>query len=460
MKDGSVALTVVVLAAGQGKRMHSTRPKVMHLLGGKPILAHILDTARQLKPDAIRVVYGHGAKELLAGFPQKDLFWHLQSDQLGTGHAVAQALPDIPDDHQVLVLYGDVPLVGVRVLQALVRSLEERALAILTSAPDDPEGYGRIIRDQDGVVIRIIEERDASDEERLIGEINSGLVGAHAHALRRWLDKLENKNAQGEHYLTDIVSMAAKEGVKVEGLKAADSKEVQGINDKMELAEAEKTLRHRKAVELMTAGVSLADPERVDVRGELSVGQDVFIDVGVVFEGNVQLGDRVHIGPYVIVSNCKLADNCVVHAHSVLESVVAGPNCEIGPFARLRPGTELAEQVKVGNFVEVKGSKISEGSKINHLSYVGDTTIGRDANIGAGTITCNYDGAEKHRTKIGDRAFVGSGVMLVAPVEVGEGATIGAGSVIAKDVPSGQLTVARAKQSTVKGWKRPTKPAK
>ena len=460
MKDGSVALTVVVLAAGQGKRMHSTRPKVMHLLGGKPILAHVLDTARQLKPDAIRVVYGHGAQELLAAFPQTDLFWHLQSDQLGTGHAVAQALPDIPDDHQVLVLYGDVPLVGVRALQMLVRSLEEKAFAILTSAPDDPEGYGRIIRDQAGAVVQIIEERDASDEERLIGEINSGLIGAHAHALRRWLDKLENKNAQGEYYLTDIVSMAAKEGVKVEGLKAADSKEVQGINDKMELAEAEKTLRYRKAVELMTAGVSLADPERVDVRGELSVGQDVFIDVGVVFEGNVQLGDRVHIGPYAIVSNCKLADDCVVHAHSVLESVVAGPNCEIGPFARLRPGTELAEQVKVGNFVEVKGSEISEGSKINHLSYIGDTTIGRDANIGAGTITCNYDGAEKHRTTIGDGAFVGSGVMLVAPVEVGEEATIGAGSVIAKDVPSGQLTVARAKQSTVKGWKRPTKPAK
>lgn len=460
MKDGSVALTVVVLAAGQGKRMHSTRPKVMHLLGGKPILAHILDTARQLKPDAIRVVYGHGAQELLAAFPQTDLFWHLQSDQLGTGHAVAQALPDIPDDHQVLVLYGDVPLVGVRALQMLVRSLEEKAFAILTSAPDDPGGYGRIIRDQAGAVVQIIEERDASDEERLIGEINSGLIGAHAHALRRWLDKLENKNAQGEYYLTDIVSMAAKEGVKVEGLKAADSKEVQGINDKMELAEAEKTLRYRKAVELMTAGVSLADPERVDVRGELSVGQDVFIDVGVVFEGNVQLGDRVHIGPYAIVSNCKLADDCVVHAHSVLESVVAGPNCEIGPFARLRPGTELAEQVKVGNFVEVKGSEISEGSKINHLSYIGDTTIGRDANIGAGTITCNYDGAEKHRTTIGDGAFVGSGVMLVAPVEVGEEATIGAGSVIAKDVPSGQLTVARAKQSTVKGWKRPTKPAK
>ena len=460
MKDESVALTVVVLAAGQGKRMHSTRPKVIHLLGGKPILAHVLDTARQLKPDAIRVVYGHGAKELLAVFPQTDLFWHLQSDQLGTGHAVAQALPDIPDDHQVLVLYGDVPLVGVRTLQMLVRSLEEKAFAILTSAPDDPGGYGRIIRDQAGAVVQIIEERDASDEERLIGEINSGLIGAHAHALRRWLDKLENKNAQGEYYLTDIVSMAAKEGIKVEGLKAADSKEVQGINDKMELAEAEKTLRHRKAVELMTAGVSLADPERVDVRGELSVGQDVFIDVGVVFEGNVQLGDRVHIGPYAIVSSCKLADDCVVHAHSVLESVVAGPNCEIGPFARLRPGTELAEQVKVGNFVEVKGSEISEGSKINHLSYIGDTTIGRDANIGAGTITCNYDGAEKHRTTIGNGAFVGSGVMLVAPVEVGEEATIGAGSVIAKDVPSGQLTVARAKQSTVKGWKRPTKPAK
>ena len=457
MKDGSVALTVIVLAAGQGKRMHSNRPKVMHLLGGKPILAHVLDTVRQLKPDAIRVGYGHGAKEVVAAFPQKDLFWHLQSDQLGTGHAVAQVLPDIPDDHQVLVLYGDVPLVGVRALQMLVKSLEEKVLAILTSVPDDPGGYGRIIRDQGGAVIQIIEERDASDEERLIGEINSGLIGAHAHALRRWLDRLENKNAQGEYYLTDIVSMAAKEGVKVEGLKATDSKEVQGINDKIELAEAEKTLRHRKAVELMAAGVSLADPKRVDVRGELSVGKDVFIDVGVVFEGSVQLGDRVHIGPYAIVSNCKLADDCVVNAHSVLENVVAGPNCEIGPFARLRPGTELAEQVKVGNFVEIKGSEISEGSKINHLSYIGDTTIGRDANIGAGTITCNYDGAKKHHTKIGDRAFVGSGVMLVAPVEVGEEATIGAGSVIAKDVPSGQLTVARAKQSTVKGWKRPAK---
>ena len=455
-----MAFTVVVLAAGQGKRMNSSRPKVMHPLAGRPILAHVLDTARRLNPDAIRVVHGHGAKEVLAAFPEPDLFWHLQPKQFGTGHAVARALPDIPDDHQVLVFYGDVPLVGVRTLRMLLTSLEETALAILTAVPDDPGGYGRIIRNEEGAVLGVVEERDASDDQRLIGEINSGLVVAHAHALRRWLEKLEHKNAQGEYYLTDIIGMAAKEGVKVKGLKAADSTEVQGVNDKLELAEAEKTLRRRKAADLMTAGVSLADPERVDVRGELSVGQDVFVDVGVVFEGNVHLGDRVHIGPYAIVSNSELADDCVVHAHCVLEDVVAGPSCVIGPFARLRPGTKLAEQVKVGNFVEVKASEISERSKINHLSYVGDTVIGQDANIGAGTITCNYDGAEKHHTTIGDRVFVGSGVMLVAPVEIGEEATIGAGSVIAKDVPSGQLTVARARQTTVKGWKRPTKPVK
>ena len=455
-----MALTVVVLAAGQGKRMNSPRPKVMQPLGGRPVLAHVLDTARRLEPAVVRVVYGHGGEEVRAAFPDSEILWSLQSNQLGTGHALAQALPEIPDDHQVLVLYGDVPLISEDTLRTLVASAEGKGVAVLTAILEDPHGYGRVIRNERGELVRIVEENDASDEERRIREINTGLMALPAEALRHWLDKVDNANAQGEYYLTDVIGMAFEEGVNVKGVRATDFDEVRGINDKVQLAEAERVLRRRAATALMSAGATVADPARIDVRGQLKVGQDVFIDVGVVFEGDVELGDRVHIGPYSVIANARLGDDCLVHAHSVMDGVDAGPGCEIGPFARLRPGTRFEGRVKVGNFVEVKASDVSEGSKMNHLSYVGDTSVGRDVNVGAGTITCNYDGAAKHRTTIGDRVFVGSGVMLVAPVEVGDDATVGAGSTIAKDAPSGELTVARVRQTTVKGWKRPEKPTK
>ncbi|HEY8520905.1 MAG TPA: bifunctional UDP-N-acetylglucosamine diphosphorylase/glucosamine-1-phosphate N-acetyltransferase GlmU [Gammaproteobacteria bacterium] len=455
----SVPLTVIVLAAGQGKRMNSALPKVLQPLAGKPMLAHALDAARALEPARIHVVHGHGAEQVRAAFPDPDLEWCLQSQQLGTGHAVLQALPRVPDDHQVLILCGDVPLVSPRTLTRLVTGAD-RGVALLTAELADPRGYGRVVRDEHGEVVRVVEEKDASDDERRINEVNTGLLATSAAHLRRWLGRLTNDNAQGEYYLTDIVAFAVSEGVGVEGVLVDDADEVLGINDRAQLALAERTLQRRRAAALMAAGVTLADPERIDVRGELIVGRDVFIDVGAVFEGRVELGDGVRVGPYAVIRDSRLGPGCVVHPHCVMQDVVAGPNCEIGPFARLRPGVELAERVKVGNFVEMKKAVIGEGSKVNHLTYVGDATVGRRVNVGAGTITCNYDGANKHRTVIGDGAFIGSGVMLVAPVEVGPDATIGAGSTITKNAPAGQLTVARSRQTTVEGWQRPRKQPK
>lgn len=455
-----MALTVVILAAGQGKRMNSPRPKVMQPLAGRPILAHVLETARELEPAAISVVCGHGRDEVLGAFPDAELQWCFQSEQLGTGHAVAQALPQIPRDHQVLVLYGDVPLVRASTLSTLVASAEDQGVALLTAVLDDPTGYGRIIRNELGEVAKIVEEIDASDDERRVKEINTGLMAVPRQALGAWVEALGKKNSQGEYYLTDIVDMAVRDGFTVEGVPVADANEIGGINDKHQLAQAERTLQLRTARELLSGGATIADPERLDVRGTLEIGRDVFIDVGAVFEGEVRLGDRVRIGAYAVIANTRLGDDCRVHPHTVMDGVTAGAGCEIGPFARLRPGTRFAARVKVGNFVEVKASDVSEGSKMNHLSYVGDTTVGRNVNVGAGTITCNYDGAAKHQTAIGDGVFVGSGVMLVAPVEVGDNATIGAGSTIAKNVPAGELTIARARQTTVRGWKRPQKPPK
>jgi len=455
-----VPVSVVVLAAGQGKRMHSALPKVLQPLAGRPLLDHVLRTARSLQPAAIHVVYGHGGEQVRAAFAgQPDLTWALQAEQLGTGHAVLQAMPAIPDGHRVLVLCGDVPLVRPQLLERLVTDGDDQ-LALLTARREDASGYGRVLRDTKGRVTRIVEHKDATADEREVTEINTGLMACEARALRRYLGALKNDNAQGEYYLTDVIGMAVAEGVAVDGIVADSAGEVLGINDRAQLAAAERTLQRRQAAELMARGVTLADPERIDVRGEVTVGRDVFIDVGVVLEGKVVLGDRVRIEAYAVIRNCTLGADTVVHPHCVLESSAAGDDCEIGPFSRLRPGSVLSGHVKVGNFVEMKNSHIAPHSKVNHLTYVGDATVGTGVNVGAGTITCNYDGANKHRTVIGDNAFIGSGTMLVAPVEIGAGATIGAGSTITKDAPAGELTVGRARQATIPGWQRPKKKPK
>lgn len=453
----SVPLSVVVLAAGQGKRMRSPLPKVLQPLAGRPMLAHVLDSARALEPDAIHVVYGHGGERVLEAFEGSGVHWWLQSEQLGTGHALAQALPGIPAEHEVLILYGDVPLVRAETLGRLVRAAAEGHLALATAELAEPSGYGRVLRDERGGVSGIVEHADASTDQRGVREINTGLLAARAADLARWLRRLDNDNAQREYYLTDVVAMAVGEGLGVDGVLVDAPEEVLGINDKIQLAAAERAFQRREAERLMRLGATLADPARLDVRGRLLVGTDVFIDVGAVFEGDVELGDRVRIGPYALIADSRLGDDCIVHGHTVLAGVAAGRACELGPFARLRPGARLAEKVKIGNFVELKNSSVADGSKVNHLSYVGDATVGRHVNVGAGTITCNYDGASKHPTVIGDDVFIGSGVMLVAPVEVGQGATIGAGSTIARDAPPERLTIARVRQTSIEGWQRPRK---
>ena len=454
-------VSVVVLAAGQGKRMHSVLPKVLQPLAGRPLLSHVLDAARALRPAAIHVVYGYGGDRVKAAFAdQTDLRWAFQAEQLGTGHAVTQAMPEIPNDHQVLVLCGDAPLVQASTLARLVSVAAGGELALLTAKLDDPTGYGRVLRNARGEVTSVVEHKDASDEQRRVQEINTGVIAYTADAMRRALAKLTNDNAQGEYYLTDVIGLAFAGGTKVLGIVVDDATEVLGINDRAQLAVAERTLQRRLATELLGRGVTLADPERIDIRGVLTVGRDVFIDVGVVLEGRVVLGDRVYLGPYAVIADSTLGNDTYVHSHCVMNGVAAGDDCEIGPFARLRPGMVLSSHVKVGNFVEMKNSHVAPHSKINHLTYVGDATVGSHVNVGAGTITCNYDGANKHRTTIGDNAFIGSGVMLVAPVEVGAGATIGAGSTITKDAPQGELTLERAKQLTISGWQRPKKKPK
>ncbi len=452
-------LSVVILAAGQGKRMHSDLPKVLQPLAGRPMLAHVIGTARALKPASIHVVFGHGGGRVREAFPDGDLSWALQAEQLGTGHAVSQAIPDIPDENRVLVLCGDVPLVDAATLQGVVGEPGESRsdLSLISALLDDPYGYGRVLRDGHGAVREIVEEKDATDEQRGVREINSGLLAANAADLKRWLARLGNHNAQGEYYLTDIVGMAVNDGVPVRAFVAPEPEAVLGINDRQQLAAAERIVQRRIAADLMMRGVTLADPERLVVRGMLQTGRDVFIDVGAVFEGDVVLADRVRVGPYAVIRNARLGAGTVVHAHSVIDDSQAGENCEIGPFARLRPGAQLAGRVKIGNFVEIKKSTIADGSKVNHLTYIGDATLGERVNVGAGAITCNYDGAFKHHTHIGDDAFIGSGVMLVAPVTVGASATIGAGSTITRDADPGVLTLARVRQTTVAGWKRPVK---
>ena len=450
-------LSVVILAAGQGRRMNSDLPKVLQPLAGAPLLRHVVGTARALSPAAIHVVHGHGGERVRAALPDPDLDWVLQAEQLGTGHAVRQALPRVPDGHRVLVLYGDVPLVAAATLRRLVAPAASGALALLTAEVPEPKGYGRIVRDSNGRIARIVEERDADAAQRAIREVNTGLLAAPAATLRRLLDGVRADNAQREYYLTDVVGLAVADGVAVDAIQAPSEIEVMGVNDKLQLAEAEAALRTRRARVLLEAGATLADPTRIDVRGEVSVGRDVFIDVNVVLEGRVTLGDRVRIGPNCSLRDVTIGADTQVHANCVLEDASVAEECRIGPFARLRPGARLHARVHVGNFVEVKNSELGEGSKANHLTYLGDATVGRDVNVGAGTITCNYDGQNKWPTVIGDGAFIGSGAMLVAPLRIGAGATIGAGSTITVSTPAGRLALTRAKQVAVEGWQRPGK---
>jgi bifunctional UDP-N-acetylglucosamine pyrophosphorylase/glucosamine-1-phosphate N-acetyltransferase len=440
--------------------MNSGLPKVLQPLAGRPLLAHVVATARSLGPAAIHVVHGHGAGEVRAATAGDDIRWALQAEQKGTGHAVAQAMPGVPDGHDVLVLYGDVPLIRAATLRDLVARSGPKSLALLSARLPDPAGYGRVLRDAAGRVTRIVEERDASLAERAIAEINTGVLAAPAARLRGWLGALKADNSQGEYYLTDCIGAAVQDGCTVEAVVAQTPAEVLGVNDKVQLAEAEAAHRANRAQELMRAGVTVVDPARLDVRGEVACGRDVVLDVNVILEGKVRLGDRVKVGANCVLRDCEIGDDSDVRVNSLIEGSVAGRQCVIGPFARLRPGTRLADGVHVGNFVEVKNSELGAGSKANHLTYLGDTTLGEKVNVGAGTVTCNYDGANKFRTTIGDGAFIGSGTMLVAPVSVGEGATIGAGSTITKPAPAGKLTVERSRQVTVESWKRPEKAPK
>ena len=449
-------LDVIVLAAGQGKRMRSQLPKVLHPLAGRPLLAHVLDTARALAPRRTVVVHGHGAEQVRAGFAGQELDWVLQAEQLGTGHAVREALPRLGDDGEVLILYGDVPLVRPETLKRLARAARE-GVAIMTADMDDPSGYGRVLRNAAGGVERIVEEKDASAAERAVREINAGFMALGARRLREWLAKLGNRNAQKEYYLTDIVGFAVSEGVPVAAVKVEDALEVAGVNSKRELAVLERALQRRNARRLLDEGVTLADPARLDVRGTLDCGRDVSIDVNCVFEGRVVLGDRVRVGPNCVLRNVTLGEDCEVHAFSHLDESQIGARCRLGPYARLRPGSALADEVHIGNFVEVKASRLASGAKANHLTYIGDAEVGARTNVGAGTITCNYDGVAKHRTVIEDDCFIGSDATLVAPVRIARGSYIGAGSTITRDTPPGQLTVGRARQVSVPGWKPPKK---
>lgn len=450
-------LDVIILAAGQGKRMHSAVPKVLHTVGGKSLLAHVIDAATTLEPRAIRVVYGHGGEQVRNTPASAPVHWVHQAEQLGTGHAVQQAITAVADDSTVLVLYGDVPLIRPETLRQLISPPPQPTLSLLTAELPDPNGYGRIVRDSRGAVERIVEQKDTTAEEAALREINTGIMAAPAKLLGRWLARLQNRNSQREYYLTDVVGMAVTEGVKIVTHRPRTVWEILGVNSKRELADLERAHQRSIAQALLEQGVTLRDPERLDVRGTLRCGRDVVIDVNVIFEGTVTLGDGVSIGPNNLIRDTTISANTQILANCVIEEAAIGAGARIGPFTRLRPGNRLADRVHVGNFVEIKKSEIGEGSKANHLTYIGDSLVGCDVNVGAGTITANYDGANKHQTVIEDNVSIGSNVVLRAPVTVGDGATIGAGSVITKNAPAGELTLTRAEQKTVKGWKRPVK---
>lgn len=448
-------IDVVILAAGKGTRMHSEKPKVLHQIAGKSMLEHVVLTTKKLNSNATIIVYGHGGEAVVNSLKSYELEFVLQEPQLGTGHAVQQAIPKLDDDSATLILYGDVPLIQADTLRRMINCVN--SLNLLTTIVPDAKGYGRIVRDKLGHVIRIVEEKDATSEQRTINEINTGILCAPTKMLKEWLAKLNNKNAQEEYYLTDIIEMAVHSGITIQTIRPDHDWEVMGINSKLQLAELERIWQIYLAKSLLNQGVTICDPARIDVRGELKCGYDVEIDVGCIFSGKVFLGNGVKIGAYSVISDSLIADRSEIAPYSHIDHAEIGADCHIGPFARIRPGSTLHNEVHVGNFVEIKNSEISSNSKANHLSYIGDASVGRRVNIGAGTITCNYDGANKYRTVIEDDVFVGSDTQLVAPVTIGKGATIGAGSTITKDTPPAKLTLSRAKQISIDGWQRPTK---
>lgn len=449
-------LSVIILAAGQGTRMKSALPKVMHKLAGIPMLEHVYNRSLELGAEDIHIVYGHGGEHLHDYCSEFDVEWVLQDQQLGTAHAVQQASPNIADDHIALILYGDVPLIKSKTLKTLIESVDTDSISLLTVELEDPYGYGRIIRDN-GEVVAIVEHKDATEEQKKITEANTGILALHAGYLNECLKKIDNRNVQGEYYLTDVIQLAVKDGKKIITSQPDNTYEVEGVNDRKQLSKLER-IKQRELVEvIMAEGVSVADPARVDIRGELDIGSDSSIDINCIFAGRVTVGRNVKIGPGCVISDSTIADGCIIKPYSVIEKAIIDNNVEVGPFARLRPGTHLKQNSRVGNFVEVKNTQLGEGSKASHLTYLGDTEVGSMVNIGAGTITCNYDGANKHKTIIKDGAFIGSDTQLVAPVTVGKNSTIGAGSTITRDTEDGKLTLSRTAQKTIKGWERPKK---
>ncbi|MBA2653613.1 MAG: bifunctional UDP-N-acetylglucosamine diphosphorylase/glucosamine-1-phosphate N-acetyltransferase GlmU [Gammaproteobacteria bacterium] len=448
-----MTLSVVILAAGYGKRMYSKLPKVLHQLAGQPLLLHVIKTAQTLNPDAIYVVYGNGGSRVRETLGDLPVNWVNQANPKGTGHAVLQALPHIPDDHQVLILYGDVPLIKTATLKQLLADNEQQ-FALLVATFDDPTGFGRIIRNPDNEIVAIIEHRDATPDQLLIQEVNTGILTGPAAAFKRWLPQLKDHNAQSEYYLTDIISLVAENDHKIAGLLAPSLEEVAGVNDRKELMRLERYYQSQKALELLEQGVTIIDPSRFDCRGTLNIANDVTLDINVILSGEVAIDEGSYIGPNTLLNNVKIGKNVIIKSNCVIEDAVIEDGCQIGPFARIRPHTQLGKEVHIGNFVELKNTKIDDFSKVNHLTYLGDSTLGKRVNVGAGTITCNYDGINKFETLIKDGAFIGSGTELVAPITIGENAYIGAGSTITRDAPDAQLTLSRAKQTTINGWSK------
>lgn len=450
------SLSVVILAAGKGTRMYSDLPKVLHPLAGKPMVQHVIDTALKLGAQNVHLVYGHGGDLLKEKLSDQPLNWVLQAEQLGTGHAMQQAAPHFSDDEDVLMLYGDVPLISGETLQRLLAAKPQGGIGLLTVKLADPTGYGRIVRENDSVV-GIVEHKDATAEQHKINEINTGILVASGRDLKRWLGKLNNNNAQGEYYITDIIALAHQEGHRIEAVHPDRLSEVEGVNNRLQLSALEREYQSEQAQKLLLAGVMLLDPARFDLRGELIHGRDISIDTNVIIEGTVKLGDRVRIGTGCVLKDCVIGDDCEISPYTVIENSTLATECTVGPFARLRPGADLAEKAHVGNFVEIKKARLGKGSKAGHLSYLGDAEIGDNVNIGAGTITCNYDGANKFKTIIGDDVFVGSDTQLVAPVTIGNGVTIAAGTTVTKNVAEKELVLSRVKQTHIQGWKRPVK---
>ena len=450
------ALSVVILAAGKGTRMYSDLPKVLHPIAGKPMVKHVIDTAKQLGAHNIHLVYGHGGDLMQQRLANEPVNWVLQTEQLGTGHAMQQAAPFFADDENILMLYGDAPLITKATLEKLIAAKPDKGIALLTVVLDNPTGYGRILR-ENGNVVGIVEQKDANAEQLKIQEVNTGVMVSDGASFKKWLTQLDNNNAQGEYYMTDVIALANRDGCQVAAVQAADLMEVEGANNRLQLVALEQYFQQKQARELLLAGVMLLDPNSFKLRGKLTHGKDVEIDMNVILKGKVRLGNRVKIGAGCVLTNCDIGDDVEIKPYSVLEDTSVGANAAIGPFSRLRPGTELAENTHVGNFVEIKKAQIGKGSKVNHLTYVGDAEIGKDCNIGAGVITCNYDGANKFKTIIGDNVFIGSDSQLVAPVTIESGATIGAGSTIRTDVKHDELVTTRVPQRHIQGWERPKK---